>query len=556
MLQRLVVKNFALIDDQDITFSSGLNAFTGETGSGKSLVLDAIQVGLGRRTAAASVRAGAERAVVECVFDLQGRSALVDFPLESGFLILNREVQASGRSIYRVNGRVMTAGNYREIARHLVDFHVQGEQQGLLRESRHLPLLDSFGGTETGETAEKVNQLYREWVAARQELEEIRRHGMERARRQDILAFQVQEIEAANPIPGEDVELERERNRLIHAARIAELANLIYVNLYRGDGRQRAAGDQIADALTALQELAELDPGAQELVKVLEPVLYQVQDLGRDLVPYRELADLDPGRLDAVEERLALFRRLKQKYGAGIEEVIAFRDQAAAEMSKLSGGQERIQDLETVLGNLEDEWQKAAAALTKARTAAARRFERVMAHELQQLEMGEAAFQVRLRPVDGLTAFGAEEAVLYLSPNLGEPAQPLAKIASGGELSRVMLALKNVLAAGDEVPTLVFDEADAGVGGRALDAVAGKLAEIGRHHQVLCVTHAAQLAALADRHFQIAKETVDGRTRMRVSVIEGEERLEELSRMLAGRNISEAVRKHARELLKQGQRCR
>ncbi|MDI6709662.1 MAG: DNA repair protein RecN [Bacillota bacterium] len=550
MLYRLTIKNFALIDDQDITFGPGLNVLTGETGAGKSLVLDAIQAVLGWRASAGIVRAGAERAVVEGIFDLQERPGLgEDIPLEDGYLILEREVHAGGRGLYRVNGRVVPAAFYRDIGRRLVDFHGQGEQQGLLRENRHRALLDAFGGKELAPLTGKVWSLYQEWNEVRKELDEIREQGMERARRQDMLTFQVKEIDAARPRPGEDDELEQERGRLVHAARIAELADRVYVTLYRGDGRQRAAGDLIAEAIAALKELVTLDPGAGALVATLEPVLYQVQDLAHDLAPYRDLADLDPRRLEAVEDRLAVLRRLKQKYGPTLDAVLAFREQAAAELSKLAGGEERAAVLGSALRDLEQRWHEAAQALSKARAAVARRFEDSVARELRELEVGEAAFQVVFRPVEGLTAFGAEDVAFYLAPNPGEPAQPLAKAASGGELSRVMLVLKDVLAAGDEIPTMVFDEADAGVGGRALDAVAKKLAEIGHHHQVLCVTHAAQVASLARRHFQISKETVDGRTRTRITVLEGEARIEELARMLAGRKVSDLVRRHAVELL-------
>jgi len=550
MLYRLTIKNFALIDDLEITFAPGLNVLTGETGAGKSLILDALRLVLGWRASAGTVRAGAERAVVEAVFDLQEQPNVVaDVPQEDGYLILEREVHASGRSLYRVNGRTVTASSYRDIGRRLVDIHGQGEQYALLREDRHLALLDAFGGKELSSLAATVRALYKEWYEARKELHEIREQGMERARRQDMLAFQVKEIDAARLQPGEDEELERERSRLVHAARIAELAERAHVALYRGDGRQRAAGDLIAEAVAALKELAALDPGAQDLVEALEPALYQVQDLVHDLAPYRDLAGLDPGRLDAVEERLAVIKRLKQKYGPTLEAVLAFREQAAAELAELEGGEERAAALESALAELEERWHEAAQALSKARAEAARRFEETVARQLRDLDMGEASFRVVFSPVAGLTESGAENAVFYLAPNPGEPAQPLAKSASGGELSRVMLVLKDVLAAGDEIPTLVFDEADAGIGGRALGSVAKKLAEIGRHHQVLCVTHAAQVAALAARHFQITKETADGRTRTRISVLEGEARVEELARMLAGRKMSEAVRRHAAELL-------
>ena len=555
MLQRLVVRNFALIDDLGIEFGPGLNVLTGETGTGKSLLIDALQAVLGRRAGADYVRTGAARAYLEAVFDLQGRETVLA-PLaeagiepDEGLVILNRELGANGKSLYRINSRTVPVSLYREAGQRLIDFHGQGEQQSLLREGRHGELLDRSGGPELQETVRVLAQTYRELAAARKALADSRATAMERARRLDVLGFQVEEIDRAALEPDEEERLRAERDLLANAELIARLADESHQALYGGEDYAEAAVAQIGRALKHLRELSRLSRELRESVETLEAVLSQVQEVARDLAAVRERAAFDPRRLNAVEERLALIENLKRKYGVTVAEVLAFREAAAAERELLLGSAAAIGGLEDRIAALQAEWDGLAARVSALRQRAARQLQTRVAGELRALELDSVQFQVELRPLDGPNARGREEPVFLFSANPGEPPRPLARVASGGELSRIMLALKTILAAVDETPTLIFDEVDAGIGGRALQAVAEKLAAIGAHRQVVCVTHAARIAAYADRHLQIMKTAAAGQARTLITELNEEGRLEELARMLAGgRRVTETARKHAREL--------
>ncbi|MFZ5898550.1 MAG: DNA repair protein RecN [Bacillota bacterium] len=550
MLCRLMAKNFALISDQDLELVPGLNVLTGETGAGKSLVIEALQVGLGQRPSSDVVRSGSERAYVELVFDLEGLN-LSGIPVapQEGFLVLSRDIYRNGRSVYRINGTIVTATVFREVGHKLVDFHRQGEQQSLLRDKHHGRLLDYFGGPELLALSRRLAGIYAEYNELGRKLDEMITGAKERARRQDTLQFQLDEIDAAKLQAGEEEELESERLYLQNASRIAELADEAYALLYGGDEHQRPAADLLSDCSRLLQELARYVPAAAGLADGLANMVYDVQEQARELARLKDAGDRDPRRLNAVEERLALISRLKRKYGDSIESILQYRAEIAAELETLSSAEDRIEELRRKQAELAGEWREVAERLSQLRRDAASRLSRHVTAELWELEMLEAVFTVNLAPVEGMTPYGREDAVFYFAPNPGEPAGPLSRIASGGELSRVMLALRNALAEGDRVPTLVFDEVDAGVGGRALDAVAEKLADISRYHQVICVTHAPQIAAFARRHFQISKEVVHGRTRTFVSILDENGRLEELARMLAGKGVSSAVRQHAAELL-------
>jgi DNA repair protein RecN (Recombination protein N) len=551
----LVVRNFALIDDLSVEFGPGLNVLTGETGTGKSLIVDALQIVLGRRASAEYVRTGTDRAYLEAVFDLPEREAVLE-PLaaagiepEEGFLILSRELQSTGRSLYRINGRTVTLALYRETGQRLIDFHGQGEQQFLLREERHGELLDRSGGPELREAVRLLEGAFREWAAARKALEVHQAEAMERARRLDMLTHQVEEIERAGLEPGEEERLGEERVFLVNAEQIARLADEGYQALYGSDEHAEAAVAQIGRALDSLRSLAHLSREAREGVATLESVLSQVQEVARDLVAVRERAEFDPRRLNAVEERLALIEGLKRKYGVTVEEILAFREAAAAERDRLLDGEAEISGLRERVTALRAEWDDLAVRVSGLRREAARELEIRVVRELRELELGAVQFRVEFRPLEGPNARGGEEAVFLFSANPGEPLKPLARVASGGELSRIMLALKALLAAVDETPTLIFDELDAGIGGRALQAVAEKLFEIGRNRQVICVTHAARIASQADRHLRIVKVATDGGIRAMIADLDEDARLEELARMLGGgRRITETARKHAREL--------
>ncbi len=562
MLVRLLVKNFALIDDLTIEFDPGLNVLTGETGAGKSLVIDALCVVLGRRASADLIRTGCEKTVLEAVFDLDAHPALADwlagegYDLEDGLLVLSREIWRSGRNVCRANGRTITANTARAIGQRLVDFHGQGEHQSLLKESRHRAYLDYFGGKELLSVRSRVKSIYQDWAKAASRLEELENGAKERARRLDMLQYQIDEIDRAEPLPGEDDRLEKERELLANAEQIAVLAGEAYEALYGADGPVPSGVDRLGAAVATLDRLARVYREAKEISAQIHGILAEAEEVARRISELRDRAEYDPARLNSIEERLSLLRRLKAKYGDTIEAVLAFRDTAAAEYSELLGGDEEAEDLAGRVKQLAAVWREEARRLTSLREQTAERFCASVIRELADLEMRAAVFEVRITPQEEMSPEGADAVLFQFSANPGEPPRPLSRIASGGELSRVMLALKTLLAEVDEVPTLVFDEVDVGVGGRALQAVGEKLAEVAQRRQVLCVTHAAQVACYAGRHLSIRKEAGPDYTRTLIAPLSGDARLEELARMLAGRRVTEKTRALAAELRRQGRKNR
>jgi len=553
----LYVKNFALIDDVEVNFGSGLNIVTGETGAGKSMLIDALQVALGSRASADFIRTGRDKATVQATFDISRLSWLktqleeqgVDYE-EDDLLILSRELSRSGKNTCRVNGRPVSLNVYRAIGSGLVDMLGQHEQQTLLNQDKHRWLLDRLGGPELMEQGKKVKEIYRRWQDHTAELQELEGNARELARRLDMLDFQVKEINKASLVEGEEEDLLSERRLLVNAEKIARLAGEAYEFLYGGEAGGTAAVDAVGQAAAALKELAEIDENLGPFVEVLESALYQLEDIAREISSYRDHVEYNPVRLDQIEHRLSLIKQLKYKYGSTIKEILVFRDTAQAEIETLSNSTERTEELKAGIKRLEKEWQQEARVLSELRRSTAKQLEQAAAKELKYLEMGGVDFKVGMTGVTGLSPQGAEQIEFLIAPNPGEPLRPLQKIASGGELSRIMLVLKTLLAGVDEVPTLIFDEVDTGVGGKALQAIGEKLAQISQNRQVICVTHAPQVACFADTHYLISKIVVDGHARTSVELLGESGRVEELARMLAGREITDIVKNHACQMLK------
>lgn len=557
MLVNLFIKNFGLIEKLNFDFSKGLNVLTGETGAGKSIVIDALQVVLGGRASGEMIRTGEEKASVQAAFDLGDAPGFKEMlaemgidPPDDGMITLGRELTRSGKNICRINGQVLNLQSYRQLGRNLVDLHVQHEYHSLLDQRRQLDLLDHFGGDSASEALLTTKSAFNRW----RELQS-RYHGLcgdpaGRAARLDLLLYQCREIEKAILSPGEDDELANERELLLNADKIKRLTVGAYAALYEGSKEHPGAVDLLGQAASHLKELAGIDSHAGNFLDTLESVLFQVEELSRELATYGEKLESDPGRLDAVLERLELIRRLKKKYGGTIDAVLQYYDQVRAEVAELENSKALADQTAVELGEAEDEYRVAAALLRQRRHEAAARLEKAITGELENLEMGRVEFQVAFAGVTEAAANGTDQVEFLISPNPGEPLKPLAKIASGGELARVMLALKTILAGIDDIPTLVFDEVDSGIGGRAIQAVAENLARISCYRQVLCVTHAAQVAAFARTHFLITKTESGGRTVTVVTPLDEGDRLEELARMLGGREVSGVARLHAGQLLK------
>ncbi|MGQ9489893.1 MAG: DNA repair protein RecN [Anaerolineae bacterium] len=582
MLTELRIQNLAIIDRLVLALGPGLNVLTGETGAGKSIIIDAVNLLLGDRASAELVRAGADRTEVEGTFQLSPEAAARVAPLlashglegeQPDVLVLAREVRANGRSIARVNGRVVTTALLAEVGELLVDVHGQGEHLSLLREREHIGLLDRYAGL--GEQVAIMADLVRRVRHVRRELEALRQDARERARRIDLLAYQVEEVRSARLKPGEEEELEAERHRLANAEQLAALSNEVVAALSGGDDEMGSALDALGAAEQALSRLARLDPSAAALVERLGEVSALVDDLAREMVHYRDSLEFNPRRLQQVEDRLHLIHNLERKYGDTIEEVLAYAARAAAELETISHAEEHIGELEAQEAALLAEIGRLGAALSAARRAAAERMARAIEAELADLQMVRARFAVDISwapdpngaVVDataaataaqppGRYAFdqnGLDTVVFLVSANPGEPLKPMARVASGGETSRLMLALKAVLGRADETPTLIFDEIDQGIGGRVGATVGRKLWELtrgradpaqaakkptltGQHpvisHQVLCITHLPQLAAYGDVHFRVTKHQVGQRTVTEVCSLDSDERLAELASML------------------------
>jgi len=566
MLAELRIENFAIIDQVHLQLGAGLITFTGETGAGKSILIDAVELLLGGRSDMTMIRSGADYAYVEGLFQLDPamRNALGP-TLESEQLLddpdqvlIAREIRTNGRNVARINGRSVGVAFLRQVGEHLIDVHGQSEHLSLLRVHHHLSLLDGYAGVAPLLNAYQVT--YHKLMALRHELAELRQAERDAARRLDTLGYQVNEIEAAHLNPDEESTLRDERNRLANSEGLASAVQAALLALDEGTPESPAITDLFGQITHSLSHLARLDPSQESLNETASGILDSLTELNRELRRYLEGIEFNPRRLDQVEERLELIHNLKRKYGDSIAAVLAYALKAREEMETITHAGERIQQLETEEQALLKSLGKEGLALSQRRQQQAEKLARAVESELEELQMTGTRFQVdfQRRPdpqgvplEDGqrlaFDANGIERVEFLISPNLGEDLKPLVKIASGGETSRLMLALKNVLASADHIPTLIFDEIDQGIGGRVGGVVGHKLWKLARQHQVLCVTHLPQLAAFGTQHFHVEKEVQAGRTLTLVRRLEGEGRLLELAQMLGG--TSQGTLQSAREIL-------
>lgn len=562
MLQELRVSNFALIEDLTLPLASGLNVLSGETGAGKSIVIGAINLLLGERAAVEQIRQGQEEALVEGIFNCSELLPEVHELLDGagidtdGELIVSREVSRGGRSTGRVNGRAMPVSFLRELGQLLVDMHGQHQHQSLLRPDHHLELLDAFGGDETGRSRAHVAGLYRRHRELKQELSNLGIDASERERRMDILAYQLKEIEEASLKPGEEEELARQEKILAHAEKLSAIITRAYLEIYAGEEEGSAAAvlDTLNSSRSALAEAAGIDENLVSLVEMLETAAAQLEEVSIELRDYRSRVEFNPAELAVVQERLNQIRALKRKYGETVEEVLDFARRTAGELERLQNSEALAARLEQEIAALEEQLTASSLTLRRLRLDAAASLERLLETTLQELALPNARFSIALTEKESFTPRGMDHIEFLFSANTGEPVKPLAKIVSGGEMSRVMLALKTILARQDRIPSLIFDEVDAGIGGATIQSVAEKLALLAGHHQVICVTHSPQIAAMADNHFQLYKETVEKRTLTRAVRLEPERRREELARMLDGASIDEVGLQHVDSLLERARR--
>ncbi len=573
MLTELHIQNFAIIDKLDIKLGPGLTILTGETGAGKSIILDAVEMVVGGRADTTVVRTDAPAALVEASFKLVGaekeavnrvleREELVDDP---NYVTLSREVRREGRNIARVNGRAVPVALLKEIGASLVDIHGQSEHLSLLDPRAHLGLLDRYA--DVSKPLTDYQRVYEHLTGVRAELRDLRAAQADADRRVEMLTFQADEIEEARLKPGEDVELRKERDRLANAEALAEFAQQALQVLDEGTQESAAASDLVGQASRALAGLAKLDSEQAELADQAALLEDTLSELVRSLRDYLEEIEYNPKRLDEVEERLNLIHNLTRKYGGDIPSVIQFGQEARKQLENISNASERIAALQAEEEKLLQSLSNQAQAISKRRKQAAEELGRGIEAELDDLKMAAARFgvdfQTRLDP-NGLplpdgsrVAFdqtGLDRVEFLVAPNPGEGLKPLVKIASGGETSRLMLALKDILARADQIPSLIFDEIDQGIGGRVGLVVGFKLWHLARNHQVFCVTHLPQLAAFGDEHFQVQKLIEDNRTLTRVERLNGEPQLLELSQMLG--EVGEGTLRSAHELMQVARQMR
>ncbi len=551
MLTTLRIRDLVLIQELTVTFGPGLNLLTGETGAGKSILVDALGLVAGARADTAAVRRGAKRAVVEAVFEPADRERLQGLleerglePDEEGGLIVRREVAASGGGRVFINGSPSTVTVLRELAGGLIDLHGQHEAQSLLSPERQLALLDRFGGH--GKEREAVAAAWNGWLERQQALDDLRERGKSRLLRAEELRRQLNEIDAVALQPGELEQLDQERSVLRHAGEVQDLLQKLVGSLYEGESN---ASSLAAAAARDAGRLAEIDPSLGELAERVEQARLDLQDVGDAFRDYRDRADFDPARLEAAESRHAEIERLLLHYGENEQAVLDHAEAARAELAQLEHFDDELEKVQAEVEAARSKFDKAATKLTRKRRKAAGTLGPAVEAQLADLSLAKAKLSIELEDAEPGPR-GTERAELRLQANPGEPPRPLARVASGGELSRVMLALHVVLGDAEQSRAMVFDEVDTGVSGAVADAVGARLARLSGRHQVLCVTHLPQVASHGDRHYQVRKEVQGERTVTEVLELGEDQRIDELARMLGGREISRASRQNARELLR------
>jgi len=557
VLVELAVENYAVIEKVRVRFHSGLNLLTGETGSGKSIVVDALGLLLGGRASPEMVRTGAPRARVSGIFEVSDSPALARLLEDTGIeiedreLLIEREIQPGGKSRAFVCNRPATAALLRDLAVHLADIHGQHDQQQLFSPAVQCDMLDAFAGA--GDLASQVSEAFQAWKRAAMERDELDRGAQEKLRLADLWAFQRKEIENVAPKPGEDAELENERRVLRNVVRLQELAGGAYATLYE-DPESTSA--QVGTIAKRLEELARIDEGAREMLAQLQPATIALQETAHSLRHYLGKLEADPGRLDEVEDRLAALEKLKRKYGASLEQVLAFLEEVRTNLAAVETADDRRNTLQKAVADLAQSYEIVAQKLSSQRKEAALRLGQSVEKELGALAMEKTRVAIRVERMEPAewSGRGTDSVAFLIAPNVGEELKPLDKIASGGELSRVALALKTCTTPTSRKTvsprTLVFDEVDAGVGGGAAEAVGRRLKKLSAANQVICVTHLPQIAGFADHHYFVEKHSDRGRTVASIEELAPEARTREIGRMLSGERITQEALRHAEQLLK------
>ena len=558
MLQSLHVKNLALMKETEVEFGEGLNILTGETGAGKSLLIGSVNLALGAKFEKDMLRKGAENALVELVFtadspQITEKLKELELEAEDGVVIISRKMQP-GKSICKINGETVTTKQVKELSEVLLDIHGQHEHQSLLHKKKHMEILDAFCGSEFTGLAKAVESAYESCRKLKKQLEEEQMDEETKKREEALAAFELQEIEEAGIIPGEDEELEEKYRLMSNSRKIVESLSESYQ--YTGNEGEAGAGDAVSRALRAIRNVAGLDRHLGELEEQLAEIESLLTDYNRDVAEYMEACEFSGEDFAAVEERLNTLNRLKEKYGNTLEAVKAYGEEKRQLLEKLADYDAYREKMQRELAAEEEKLEAACEKLSTLRREKAALLQRLLQEALVHLNFLTVQFEIALRRTDNITARGYDEVEFLISTNPGEEVKPLSQVASGGELSRIMLAIKTVLAGRDEIDTLIFDEIDTGISGRTAWKVAEELSVVAGAHQVICITHLPQIAAMADRHFCIEKSAREDNTITDIRVLEEEESLAELARLLGSDALTEAALSNAREMRSQAQQSK
>ncbi|KAA0966011.1 DNA repair protein RecN [Sporosarcina sp. ANT_H38] len=554
MLREISIKNFAIIEHLEVTFDEGLTVLTGETGAGKSIIIDAVQLLAGGRGSQEFIRHGATKAELEGLFTIEEEAhsiivQLAEFGIDvqDGVVILRRDLNSNGKTVCRVNGKLVTIAILREIGSQLIDIHGQHENQELMHERSHIHLLDHFAGEKLENAYENYSELYESYRKLKRKLEKADDNEQQVAQRIDLYSFQLKEINAAALVIGEEDQLEAEKQKLQNFNRLFERLNTAYVSI-SGDTH---ALDWVGSAMSDMEDAASVDNSLKMHAETIATSFYSLQDTAHELKSILDDMEFDPTRLEVVEERLALHISLKRKYGKTIEDILIYRDKITDELESLVSRDERLSAEQEKLTQFLKDLEIEAGELSIIRQKSSIQLENAIMEQLDQLHMGKASFKVDItrKALGTFDSNGYDDVNFLISTNVGEPLKPLVKVASGGEISRIMLAIKTIFSKHQGVTSLIFDEVDTGVSGRVAQAIAEKIAIIATKSQVLCISHLPQVAAMADHHYLIKKDVISDRTKTEIHDVIESDRTEELSRMLSGAETTPLTLKHAEELL-------
>lgn len=554
MLRELDIRNFAIIDTLSVSFTEGMTVLTGETGAGKSIIIDAVHLLAGGRGSQEFIRHGAQKAEIEGLFHIESEKhpvhkKLEDFGIQAsdGDVLLRRELNGKGKNVCRINGKLVTISILREVGAALIDIHGQHETQELMDEKQHLHLLDQFAGKLLTKAKEGYSHTFEKYTKLKREFASYNENEQQIAQRIDLLTFQLNEIEEAQLVPGEEETLLEDRKRLQNFTKIFESISQAHEAI---QGESKGL-DWVGNAMSELEHAAAVDEQFKEASESVTGAFYQLQDTSTEIKRILDQLEFDPERLNEIEQRLALLQSLKRKYGASVEDMLLYQEEQADELDKLLNRDQRLRLDQEKLKELTEDLRIEAEELTMLRKQAAAKLSKAIMEQLKELHMGKASFSVQfnLLPKGKFDRFGQDSIAFHISTNVGEPLKPLTKVASGGELSRMMLALKTIFSKHQGITSIIFDEVDTGVSGRVAQAIAEKIAAIARHSQVLCISHLPQVAAMADQHLFIEKKVSKDRTTTSVKELAGRKRTEEMSRMLSGAEITELTLQHADELL-------